>query len=63
MTDLVPADLEREAIAWRRHLHANPELSFEEVDTSRYVEEKLRSLDALELERPTATSVVTLPEI
>ena len=24
MTDLVPADLEREAIAWRRHLHAQP---------------------------------------
>jgi len=58
MTDLVPADLEREAIAWRRHLHANPELSFEEVDTSRYVEETLRSFDGLELERPTATSVV-----
>ena len=58
MTDLVPADLEREAIAWRRHLHANPELSFEEVDTSRYVEETLGSFDALELERPTATSVV-----
>jgi amidohydrolase len=58
MTHLVPADLECEAIVWRRHLHANPELSFEEVDTSRYVEETLRSFHAFELERPTPTSVV-----
>jgi amidohydrolase len=27
---------------WRRHIHANPETAFEEVDTARYVAEKLR---------------------
>jgi amidohydrolase len=58
MSSLVPPDIEQEAIAWRRHLHANPELSFEEVETSRYVEETLRSFDGLELSRPTPTSVV-----
>jgi len=27
---------------WRRHLHANPETAFEEVDTARYVVDRLR---------------------
>ena len=58
MTALVSDQLEQQAIAWRRHLHANPELSFEEHETARFVEETLRSFDALELERPTPTSVV-----
>jgi len=31
-----------EAISIRRHLHANPELSFEEYNTSKYVQDKLR---------------------
>jgi amidohydrolase len=55
---LVPLELERQAITWRRHLHANPELSFQEHDTARFVEETLRSFDGLEIERPTPTSVV-----
>ncbi|MDW8371967.1 MAG: M20 aminoacylase family protein [Geminicoccaceae bacterium] len=29
--------------AWRRHLHAHPELAYEEVETARFVAEKLRS--------------------
>lgn len=35
--------LEAEMTAWRRHLHAHPELGFEEVETARFVAEKLRS--------------------
>src|SRR5262245_56719026 len=58
MSTLVPPELEQQAISWRRHLHAHPELSFEEVETSRFVEETLRSFDGLELSRPTPTSVV-----
>ncbi len=58
MSTLVSSELEQQAIGWRRHLHANPELSFEEVETSRFVEETLRSFDGLELTRPTPTSVV-----
>jgi amidohydrolase len=55
---LVSPELEARAISWRRHLHANPELSFEEHETSAFVEETLRSFGGLEIERPTATSVV-----
>jgi amidohydrolase len=47
-----------EVIGWRRHLHRNPELSFEEEETSRFVYETLESFGGLELSRPTLTSVV-----
>jgi amidohydrolase len=46
-----------EAVQWRRHLHANPELSFQEHETAAYIEEKLQSW-GLETIRPTLTSVV-----
>ena len=55
---VISPDLVAEAVAWRRHLHRNPELSFEEVETSAFVEERLRSFGGLELSRPTPTSVV-----
>jgi amidohydrolase len=58
MTVTVPPEIEQQVVAWRRHIHAHPELSFEEVETSRFVEETLRSFDGLELDRPTPTSVV-----
>src|ERR687885_1308518 len=51
-------DVRDEVIRWRRHLHSNPELSFEEKETSRFVYETLESFDGLELSRPTPTSVV-----
>ncbi len=50
--------LAAEAVAWRRHLHANPELSFHEHNTARFVRETLESFGGLELEQPTPTSVV-----
>ena len=37
------AAIEQELIAWRRHLHQNPELSNREFETSKFVAEKLRS--------------------
>jgi amidohydrolase len=58
VSTLVSPELERQAIAWRRRLHAHPELSFQEVETSNFVEETLRSFGGLELERPVPTSVV-----
>lgn len=30
---------------WRRHLHANPELSYQEEDTARFVAERLREMN------------------
>lgn len=37
------AEMEADLIETRHHLHANPELSFEEAETARYVAEKLES--------------------
>ncbi len=37
------AALTPEVIAWRRHIHGNPELGFHEHETARFVAEKLRS--------------------
>jgi len=54
----VSDDLEARAIAWRRHLHANPELSFEEHETSAFIEQTLRSFGDLEIERPAGTAVM-----
>ena len=50
--------MREEVVGWRRCLHQNPELSFEEVETSRFVYETLESFGGLELFRPTPTSVV-----
>ncbi len=58
MSTLVSSELEAKAIAWRRRLHANPELSFEEVETSQFVFDELVSIGGLDLDRPTPTSVV-----
>ena len=48
----------QEMIEWRRHIHENPELSFEEFKTSAFVEEKLRSFGNIEIEKPVGTSVL-----
>jgi amidohydrolase len=45
-------------IAWRRHLHAHPELSFREHETSAFVREQLLAFGGLTLTSPTPTSVV-----
>jgi amidohydrolase len=38
-----PAALEQEMLGWRRHFHEHPELSNREVETSKYVADRLRS--------------------
>jgi amidohydrolase len=53
-----PSAVVEDAIAWRRHLHRNPELSFHEHQTSNFVHRTLASFDGLEVERPTPTSVL-----
>lgn len=35
---------EAQAVAWRRHLHSHPELSFEEFETASFVAEHLESM-------------------
>ena len=52
------AEIVADAVAWRRRLHRHPELSFKELETAAYVEERLSSFGGFEISRPTATSVV-----
>ena len=45
-------------ISWRRYLHQNQELSFNEERTAQFVADTLASFGNLEITRPTLTSVV-----
>lgn len=46
--------------AWRHHIHANPELSGHETETSAFVEEKLKSFGVDELRRVGKNGVTAL---
>ena len=50
--------LEQDVITWRRHMHQNPEVSFEEVETTRFLEGLLRGFGADAIDRPTETGLV-----
>ena len=52
--------IKEEVIKWRRQLHENPELGFEEVETSNYIYQLLQSFSDLEISRPTKTSVLAV---
>jgi len=49
-----------EVIQNRRHLHANPELSFQEYHTSAFVEKQLRSYGIEDIEKKADTGIVAL---
>lgn len=55
-------DFKSDIIALRRHLHAHPELSFQEYQTSAFVEEKLKSFGITQLEKKADTGIVALIE-
>lgn len=55
-------DFKSDIIALRRHLHAHPELSFQEYQTSAFVEEKLKSFGISQLEKKADTGIVALIE-
>ena len=52
------AGVEQQVLQWRRYLHANPELSFQEAQTADYIAGQLASLGPLKISRPTPNSVV-----
>ncbi|MEJ2666383.1 MAG: amidohydrolase [Deinococcales bacterium] len=52
------ATIAEEVVAWRRHLHRHPELSFQEHETAAWVEARLTEFGGFEISRPTPTSVV-----
>ncbi|AQQ52405.1 M20 metallopeptidase family protein [Planococcus lenghuensis] len=47
-------------IAWRRKLHRHPELSFQEVETARFITEELKKINGMHVQQGigTATSVI-----
>lgn len=47
-----------DVIAWRRHLHAHPEPSYEEHETSAFIRARLEAIGGFEISRPTPTSVL-----
>lgn len=49
---------EKNILEWRQHIHQNPELSYNEVETSNYVENLLKSFGNIEVIKPTKTSVI-----
>jgi len=51
----IPAE---KIIEWRRYIHQNPELSYEELFTSEYVTSILKSFGNIEVIWPTPTSVI-----
>lgn len=56
--DSLIQEVREEVIGWRRHFHENPELSFQEAETSQFIYETLQSFGNLEVSRPTKTSVM-----
>lgn len=50
--------IEPDLIAWRRHMHQNPEVSFEETQTTQYLEAFLRCFGVDAIDRPTTTGLV-----
>lgn len=50
----------RDLVQWRRHLHANPELSFQEEQTASFIEARLRDSGIEEVERCAKTGVIAI---
>ena len=52
--------IEEDLIRWRRYLHRNAELSFEEYKTTQFLIEELENCPGVELQRPTRTGLVVI---
>ena len=46
--------------AWRRYLHQHPELSFQEHETTKYLDAELRAMAGLSVSHPTPTSTLAV---
>jgi amidohydrolase len=52
------AAIGEDVVRWRRHVHAHPELSYQEHETAKFVIDRLQEFGGLEISTPTKTSVV-----
>ncbi|MNB97558.1 N-acyl-L-amino acid amidohydrolase [compost metagenome] len=53
-------DVNADVLLWRRHIHANPDLSFQEKPTADYIAAALATFPGLELSRPRDNSVIAV---
>lgn len=56
------ADYHKEVVAMRRHLHKNPELSFKEFNTSKFIWDKLEETGISKKQKMADTGIVALIE-
>lgn len=49
-----------QVVKWRRHLHANPELSYQEFNTVKYVDEQLKSMGLTSIPMATTGLIVDI---
>lgn len=59
-TELLISAAAEEALRWRRHIHAHPDLSFQEKPTADYIARELASFAGLEISRPLDNSVIAV---
>ncbi len=59
-TELLISAAAEEALRWRRHIHAHPDLSFREKPTADYIARELASFAGLEISRPLDNSVIAV---
>lgn len=59
-TENLIRDVHDEVIRWRRHIHANPDLSFQEKPTADFIARELANLPELTIIRPLENSVVAV---
>lgn len=52
--------IEKDILEWRRYLHQNPELSYNEVNTSSFIKKELEKIGDFEIYSPTTTSLVAI---
>ena len=55
-------ELKEEVISNRRHLHANPELSYQEFETANFVKQKLEEIGVHRIESKATTGWTALIE-
>src|SRR6201996_1564362 len=53
-------DLQQEMVSWRRDLHANPELGFQETRTCMFIQERLLECQVDEVHTFTGTGVLAV---
>jgi amidohydrolase len=56
--NMITSEIKPQLIAWRNHLHAHPELSWQEVETTRYIEAALIQMGITDILRPLETGLV-----